>query len=183
MLFFGFIVASLGFFGYSHMNLQSGTWDILSYQITQGAGMAFVFVPLTTLTMDPIPKAEMGYATSLYAVMRNVGSSMGVSFVTTWLARRSQFHQSVLVAHVTPYDLRTRQFLELVRGRFFHQGGDLSTAAQRSLGVLYGVLQQQASLLSYVEVFRIMGYMFLAMVPLVLLMKKAKHTRRDMASD
>ena len=134
MLVFGFVVASLAFFGYSHMSLQSGTWDILLHQINQGAGMAFVFVPLTVLTMDPIPKAETGYATSLYSVMRNIGSSVGISFVTTWVARRSQFHQSILAAHVTRYDLRSQQFLGLARGLFFHQGFDWSTAGHRGLG-------------------------------------------------
>jgi len=57
--------------------------------------------PLTTLTMDPIPKRETGYATALYSVMRNIGSSVGISFVTTWLERRAQFNQTVLAAHVT----------------------------------------------------------------------------------
>jgi DHA2 family multidrug resistance protein len=174
MVIFGFVVASMAFFGYSHMSLESGTWDILLYQINQGAGLAFVFVPLTVLTMDPIPKAETGYATSLYSVMRNIGSSVGVSFVTTWVARRSQFHQSILAAHVTRYDLPTQQFLGLVRGLFFHQGFDWSMAGDGGLGVLYGMLRQQAALISFVEVFRIMGFLFLAIVPLVLLMRKAR---------
>ena len=174
MLIFGFFVASLAFFGYSHMSLESGTWDILMHQINQGAGMAFIFVPLTVATMDPIPKAETGYATSLYSVMRNIGSSIGISFVTTWVARRSQFHQSILAAHVTPYDPRSQEFSGAGQRRFlFHQGFDRSTAGHGGIGVLYGMLQQQAALISFVEVFRIMGFMFLATVPLVLLMRKA----------
>jgi len=177
MLVFGFVVASMAFFGYSHMSLDSGTWDILMHQINQGAGMAFVFVPLTVLTMDPIPKAETGYATSLYSVVRNIGSSVGISFITTWVARRSQFHQSILAAHITSYDLGTQRFLELARGLLFQQGSDRSTAARRSLGVLYGMLQQQAALLSFIEVFRIMGFLFLACVPFVLLMRRAKQRR------
>ncbi len=183
LLIYGFVVASLAFFGYSHMSLQSGTWDIFLHQINQGAGMAFVFVPLTVVTMDPIPKAETGYATSLYSVMRNIGSSMGVSFVTTWVARRSQFHQSILAAHVTRYDLRTHQFLGLARGLFFHQGFDWSTAGRRGLGVLYGMLRQQAALISFVEVFRIMGFLFLATVPLVLLTRKATRARSAPAAE
>jgi DHA2 family multidrug resistance protein len=175
MLVFGFVVASMAFFGYSHMSLESGTWDILLHQINQGVGMAFVFIPLTILTMEPISKAETGYATSLYSVMRNIGSSIGISFVTTWVARRSQFHQSILAAHVTPYDLGSQRFLGLARGLFSHQGSDRSTAANQSLGLLYGVLQQQAALISFVEVFRIMGFLFLATVPLVLLTRKARH--------
>ena len=179
MLIFGFIVASMAFFGYSHMTLESGTWDILMHQINQGAGMAFVFVPLTVLAMDPIPKAETGYATSLYSVVRNIGSSVGISFITTWVARRSQFHQSVLVAHVTPYDMQSREFLGRVRGFLFHQGLDWSTARHGGLDLLYGMLQQQAALISFVEVFRIMGFLFLATIPFVLLMRKAR--QRDSA--
>jgi len=179
MLVLGFVVASMAFFGYSRMNLQSGTWDILFHQINQGVGMAFVFIPLTTLTMDPIPKAETGYATSLYSVMRNVGSSVGVSFVTTFAARRSQFHQSVLAAHVAPYTPQVQQFLGRAGGAFFGSGSDRSMAGNQSLAVLYRMVQQQAALLSFVEAFRIMGILFLCVVPLVLLMRRARHQRRQ----
>ena len=106
--------------------------------------------------------------------MRNIGSSMGISFVTTWVARRSQFHQSVLVAHVTPYDPRSQEFLGRARELFFHKGFDWSTAGDGGPGVLYGLVRQQAALISFVEVFRVMGFLFLATVPLVLLMRKAR---------
>ncbi len=182
MLVFGFAVASIAFFGFSKMSLQSGTWDIFWYQINQGIGMAFVFVPLTTLTMDPIPKVQTGYATSLYSVMRNIGSSVGISFVTTWVARRSQFHQSVLVAHTTPYGLRTQEFLGKARSLLALHGADWTTSGRRSLAITYGIVHQQAALLSFVEVFRIMGFMFLGIIPLVLLMKKAKISRNSPAS-
>jgi DHA2 family multidrug resistance protein len=170
----GLSVTSLAFFGYSHMTLGSGTWDILGYQLNQGVGMAFMFVPLTTLTMAPIPRAETGYATSLYSVMRNIGSSMGVSFVTTWVARRSQFHQSILVAHVTPERLQVQQFLDQARQLFRQGGSDWSTATRRAQAELYATVQQQASLLSFMEVFRLMGLLFLAAIPLIWLMRRVK---------
>jgi DHA2 family multidrug resistance protein len=181
MLILGFVVASLAFFGYSHMDLQSGTWDILWYQVIQGLGMAFVFVPLTTLTMDPIPKAETGFATSLYSVMRNVGSSVGISFVTTFVARRSQFHQAILAEHITPYNQGVGQFLKQAGELFFENGSDRSTAGQRGLAMLYRMVQQQASLISFIEAFRVMGYLFLAIVPLVLLMRRARYARANAA--
>ena len=183
MLALGFVVAGLAFFGFSHMNLESGTWDILLHQINQGLGMSFIFVPLTTLTMDPIPKSEIGYATSLYSVMRNVGSSVGVSFVTTFVARRSQFHQSVLVAHITPYDQQVQQFLARAGQAFFQGGSGWSLAGSRGMAVLYGMLQRQAALLSFLEAFRIMGFLFLAITPLVLLMRRARHARPASAAD
>jgi DHA2 family multidrug resistance protein len=154
------------------MNLQSGTWDILGYQINQGMGMAFMFVPLTTLTMAPIPQAETGYATSLYSVMRNIGSSMGVSFVTTWVARRSQFHQCILVPHVTPGSPQVQQFLNQARQLFLQAGSDWTTATRQAQAKLYAMVQQQASLLSFMEVFRLMGLLFLGAIPLILLMRR-----------
>jgi DHA2 family multidrug resistance protein len=175
----GFFITGLAFFGYSHMNLQSGTWDILWHQINQGVGMAFVFVPLTTLTMAPISKAETGYATSLYSVMRNIGSSMGVSFVTTWVARRSQLHQNILVAHVTPGSLQTQQFLDQARQQFLHAGSDWATATHQAQATLYATVQQQASLLSFIEVFRLMGVLFFLVIPMMLLMRKS--TGKDAA--
>ena len=174
MLVFGFVLASMAFFGFSAMSLQSGAWDIFWDQICQGVGMAFVFVPLTTLTMDAIPRAETGYATSLYSVVRNIGSSVGISFVATWVARRSQIHQSILATHVTPYNPQTQEFLRQAQSLFALRGSDWTTAGARSTAVLYGMVGQQAALLSFVEVFRIMAWMFLAIIPLVLLMRVAR---------
>jgi MFS transporter, DHA2 family, multidrug resistance protein len=179
MLVFGFLTASLAFFGYSDMTLESGTWDILLHQINQGVGMAFVFLPLTTLAMDQVPQAETGYATSLYSVMRNIGSSVGVSFVTTFVARRSQFHQSILAAHLIPDSPQVRQFLAQTGGLLFHGGSDPYLAGRRGLALLYASLQQQAALLSFAEAFRVMGFLFIAVAPLVLLMRKASHEWLD----
>jgi MFS transporter, DHA2 family, multidrug resistance protein len=175
MLAFGFGVAGLAFFGYSHMTLQSGTWDIFWYQINQGMGMAFLFVPLTTLTMGPISQAETGYATSLYSVMRNIGSSMGISFVTTMVARRSQFHQNVLASHITPYNPLSQRMIEQITRLIQLRGFDATTAGKMAHGVLYQMLQQQAALLSYVDVFHIMGILFLVIIPLIVLMRRPVH--------
>jgi DHA2 family multidrug resistance protein len=182
MLVSGFVIASMAFFGYSRMNLDSGTWDLFWYQINQGIGMSLVFVPLTTLTMAPIPRQETGYATSLYSVMRNIGSSVGISFVTTLIARRSQFHQSVLAAHVTPYDLPLPQTLRQAQSLFFHGGTDWSTAGQQALAAVYEVVQRQAALLSFVEAFRIMGLLFLVSPVFVLLMRRAQHASEKTAA-
>jgi len=179
MLAFGFAIAGVSFFGFANMTLQSGTWDIFWVQVMQGAGMAFLFVPLTTLTMAAIPTEETGYATSLFSVTRNIGSSIGISFVTTWVIRRSQFHQTVLSSHVNASNLISRQALEHMTNFIQQSGIDGVTARQKAYALLYRVLQQQASLLSYVEVFHIMGILFLVIIPLVVLMKRPQHSRRS----
>ena len=135
--------------------------------------MAFIFVPLTTLTMDPIPKQETGYATSLYSVMRNIGSSIGISFITTYVARRSQFNQLRLGAHVTPYDPATRRALEGAQAMLMRRGVDAATAKRRALAMIYGSVMRQSTALSFLTAFRIMGILFLAVTPLVLMMRKS----------
>ena len=174
MLLFGLVVASMAFFGYSSMNLNSGTWDILVHQLNQGVGQVFLFVPLTIVTMEMIPKEEIAYATSLYSVMRNIGASMGISFVTTTIARRSQFHQSRLSGHVSLYNLQTQHAISQLRMIFMQHGSDRVTATHQALAVLYGTMQQQAALLSFGDVFYLMGWMFLFATPLLLLMRKPK---------
>jgi DHA2 family multidrug resistance protein len=175
MLAFGFAIAGVSFFGFAHMTLQSGTWDIFWIQIMQGAAMGLLFVPLTTLTMAAIPTQETGYATSLFSVTRNIGSSMGISFVTTWITRRSQFHQTILASHITASSRVSREALEQITGFLEHSGIDRVTARHKAGAMIYRTMQQQAALLSYVDVFRIMGLLFLAVIPLVFLMKRPHH--------
>src|SRR5712671_4846532 len=85
----------------SRLNLQAGYWDIFWPQLAQGAGMALLFVPLTTVAMDAIPRERMGNATSLFNLMRNLGGSVGIAVTSTMLARNNQATTAILGANVT----------------------------------------------------------------------------------
>ena len=86
----------------SHFNLELGFWDIVLPRVIQGASLGFFFVPLATATFLEIDNEEMGNATALYNLLRNLGASFGTAIVTTILARRVQFHHYRLVEHLTP---------------------------------------------------------------------------------
>src|SRR5262249_33424953 len=88
----------------SLLNLQAGYWDIFWPQIIQGAGLSLLFVPLTTVAMDPIPREQMGNATSLFNLMRNIGGSIGIAATGTMLARHAQSTTALLGRTATPYD-------------------------------------------------------------------------------
>jgi DHA2 family multidrug resistance protein len=124
--------------------------------------------------MGPIPKEDTPYATSLYSVMRNIGASMGISFVTTLLARRSQFHQGRLADNIALSNLQLLQARNQAGAMFAQHGSSAVTSTHQALGFLYVSLQQQATLLSYIDVFRVMAWLFLLTAPLVLLMGKPK---------
>jgi DHA2 family multidrug resistance protein len=177
----GFAAASISYLaGYSHMNLNSGAWDIVWPQLIQGVGVGFIFVPLTVLTMSRIQKQDMGYASSLYSIMRNIGSSIGIPFVTTLIARRSQFHQVRLGEHVTAYDPRATQYLSTTAHFFANAGSDAVAAKMQGIEVVYRSMLQQASLMSFLDAFKIMGFVLIGVIPLIFIMKKASKKPQKM---
>jgi DHA2 family multidrug resistance protein len=160
----------------SFLNLQAGYWDIFWPQLIQGVGMSLLFVPLTTVSMDPIPKERMGYATSLFNLMRNIGGSVGIAMTGTMLARHNQTLTSTLGSHVTAYDPTTQETFARLRGGFIANGADYTTATQRAYAALFGMVQQQAAMVSFVGIFQLLGVLFLALIPLVLLMKRPRRS-------
>ena len=146
--------------------------DFLIPQIIQGAGLAMVFVPLTTIAMDPIPLEAMGFATSLYSMIRNIGSSIGISFVTTQLARRTQFHQQRLTEAINQYNPEVRRYLSTLDG--MTGTGSSAAGSTRSIGVLYGQVMRQASAMSFLDLFHLLGILFLAVAPIVWIMRRPR---------
>jgi DHA2 family multidrug resistance protein len=166
----GLLLASVAFFFYAGLNLQAGGMDFLLPQIIQGAGLAMVFVPLTTITMDPIPLPSMGFATSLYSMLRNIGSSIGISYVTTQLARRSQFHQERLTEALSQYNPAVQQYMRSLDSAA--GAASAAAASNRDAGILYGRVLRQASAMSFLDLFHRLGILFLIVTPLVWLMRK-----------
>ena len=117
----------------SKLNLQAGYWDIFWPQFVQGAALALLFVPLTTVTMDPIPQEEMGNATSLFNLMRNLGGSIGIAAATTFLFRRQQFHTQRLGEHVSMLNSQTQAFFRNSQSAMMRHGGDPAAAAHAVL--------------------------------------------------
>ncbi len=172
LLAVGLVVASYSLYLLSKLNLNAGYWDIFWPQLLQGTSMGLLFVPLSTITNDSIPKQEIGNATSLFNLMRNIGASIGIASVTTLVARHSQAHTNTLAANVTPYSAAARGMIESARNAMMAQGADPVTATQRAYGLVFGVVERQAAMQSYLDAFFLLSIMFISMLPLVLLMKR-----------
>ena len=170
----GIVVGGWTMIALSHMNLNSGYWDIFWPQVIQGGALAFLFIPLMATSMSGIAKEKMGNATSIYNLMRNIGGSFGIATMTTFLARRNQVHQNQMIAHITPYDHGTQMMFRGMQNWFQMHGSNPVEAARKSMGAIYGMVQQQAAMLSFVEAFWIMGIMFFCMLPLLFLMRNAR---------
>ncbi len=170
----GLLVGGLTLLWLSVLNLQAGYWDIFWPQFLQGVGMSLLFVPLTTVSMDAIPREKMGNATSLFNLMRNIGGSIGIAATGTMLARGNQATTSLLGANVNVYDANSQSMLTQMRAAFMAAGADAVTATERAYAALFGMVQRQATMVSFVTIFQLLGVMFIAIIPLVLLMKRPK---------
>jgi DHA2 family multidrug resistance protein len=175
LLFAGFLMGFWSMLSLSHLNLNAGYWDIFWPQVLQGFGMGCMFIPLAATSMAAISKQRMGNATSIYNLMRNIGGSFGIASMTTLLARRNQFHQNQLISHLTPSDLETRAMLQGLQAWFqLHAPLSAVDAQKKALGALYAMVQRHAAMLSFVEIFWVLGIMFLAMIPFLLFLRNPR---------
>jgi MFS transporter, DHA2 family, multidrug resistance protein len=176
LLAIGLCVAGYSLFALGGLNLGAGYWDIFWPQIFQGMSMGLLFVPLTTITNAPIPREQMGNATSIFNLMRNIGASIGIASVTTIVSRSNQQHTNTMVANITQYSEGSRRMMEQMVAMFRANGSDPVTATQRAYAAVFGMISQQAAMNSFVNAFRLLGIIFICMVPLILIMRKPKQT-------
>jgi DHA2 family multidrug resistance protein len=169
----GFCLLAVSSFWLGHINLEIAMWNIILPSMLNGVAISFIFVPLTTSTMGHLRQEQMGNATGLFNLMRNLGGSFGIALVSTWLVRRAQVHQAIMVAHLTPFDSEFVQRLNATTAALMPQSGPV-LAQQQALEGIYNQLLQQSSLWAFVENFRLFGVFCLACLPLVFLFKKVK---------
>jgi DHA2 family multidrug resistance protein len=174
LLAIGFTVAGVTLIWLGQLNLQAGYWDIFWPQLLQGTGLALTFVPLTTVSMQAIPPERMGNATSLFNLMRNIGGSVGIAVTGTLLVRQRQTVAAVLGQRITAYDPESQAMLAQLKAAFMARGVDAVTAGERANGALHGILIQQASMVSFVWLFQLLGIIFLLLLPLILIMRRPK---------
>ncbi len=173
LIIVGFGIIALSSFMLSHINLQMGMWNAIWPSVVNGLGISFIFVPLTTLTMGTLHNEQMGNASGIFNLMRNIGGGIGISSVTTMLSRGAQAHQALLISHLTPYDPVYQQQYHALYSHFHTQTGAFASN-QLALGAIYQNLVGQATLLAYVDDFRILGILSLLCIPLAFLFQKVK---------
>ena len=168
----GIVIVAGTLYWLAALNLEAGYWDIFWPQLVQGAGLSLLFVPLTTVSMDPIPREKMGNATSLFNLMRNIGGSIGIATTGTMIARNQQRVTATLGENISAYDPITQNMFVQMRAAFMAAGADMVTATERAYAALFGMLSRQAAMVSFVGLFQTLGIVFLLLIPLVLLMKR-----------
>lgn len=149
----GFLGFAACAFVFGEVNLDIGPYTLLLPITLTGFALSFVFVPLATMTTATIPNREMGNATGIFNMLRNIGGSVGIAMATTAVIRRAALHQTYLAANLAPSGLVLQQKSSLMAAYLSHQVGPAG-ARPGSFGLIYGLMQQQAAMLAYVDVFR-----------------------------
>jgi MFS transporter, DHA2 family, multidrug resistance protein len=169
---FGFFVFGLAMWYFASFTLATDYRHEALARALQGLGIATLFVPVSQLAYSNLAKEKNNKASSLTNLFRNQGGSFGIAFVTTMLARRTQYHQSILVAHATPSDAPYQNLLQNLTGYFSTHGFTHADAIVHAQARVFDLLQRQATLLAALDCFTILGWVVLAGVPLVFLIKK-----------
>jgi DHA2 family multidrug resistance protein len=173
MLCFGFAMLAESSFMLSDITLQVSQMRVIWPSVVNGIAISFIFVPLTTTTMSQLRQQQIGNATGLFNLVRNLGGSIGIAFVTTMLARGAQVHQALMVGHLTPTDPVFRQQLAAAHALLVRHGDPMHATSQ-AYSLVYSTLDHQAHLWAFVDNFRLFGLLALCGIPLIFLFKRIK---------
>ena len=179
LVVFGLSMLALSLFHMAHFDLEVDFGTAMMARVYQSAGMAFLFVPINVMAFYFVPKEKINNATGIINLARNIGGSVGIAGVVTMLARRAQFHQAVLVSHMTPLDSAYQAMLSGAKQMLLAQGSDPVQAAHQAQGLAYGLLMRHASMLAFLDDFWLMAVASLGMIPFMFLMKKVRPHKED----
>lgn len=175
LLAFGILVCSFATWQMAHFSLLADFASLMWPRIYLGIGMGFLFIPLTTLTLSSVPRPQMGNATSIYNLLRNLGGSFGVAFATTMFARRAQLHQSHLVERLTDFDRSLQAAVSWGKTILPARGVPEGLAEQTALGRIFGQTIRQATAMGFNDAFLVLSLLMASVVPLVLLLRRPGH--------
>ncbi len=178
VIFAGLLLAAVSMYYMQGFNLEASYWDFFWPRVILGVALGFIFPPMTTLTLVGIPREEMGNATGIYNLLRNIGGSVGIAISATMLARLAQFYQVNLVGHINPFNPLLQLRLSELKHAAIAKGMDVVTAQTASLEILYRIVRRQAGMMAYNYIFWVICLSFIAIIPLLFLLKKPKFAGR-----
>jgi len=158
------------------INTQAGSHDFLWPLIIRGFAMGLIFIPLTTISLIELEGKEIPQGTALSNMVRQLGGSIGIALITTFIGRETVIHYSHLSEHLTLTDPLTQQRLSMLTNGLMSKGLDHTSAAQAAEGILSREVSGQATFLTYKDMFIYLGYFFLLLVPCLILFRNKKKT-------
>jgi MFS transporter, DHA2 family, multidrug resistance protein len=173
MMCFGFgITAASLYYMATHMTLGIDFRTAAMLRIYQVAGLAFIFVPSNVLSYVDVPREKNNQISSMISFIRNIGGSIGIALISTFITRAAQQRQTYLSGNMNPANPRYRQMLEGLTATLHTQGLSMADATHQAHGRVAALLQQQATTLAYGDVVSVMAIVVGALAPLAFIMKR-----------
>jgi DHA2 family multidrug resistance protein len=171
LISFGFVLLATSSFMLGRLSQDIHTSAIVWPSVLNGLAISFIFVPLTASAMGNLEREQIGNATGVFNLMRNIGGSVGIAALTTLLARGAQIHQAMMVSHLSPFDPQYQERVAAIQNGLTSQQG-AAAAAEGSLRVIYNSLLAQSSVWAFVDNFRLYGMLCLLCIPVAWMFKK-----------
>jgi DHA2 family multidrug resistance protein len=172
MVAIGCMIGGYGTWSMAHFNEQIDFWNIALPGLYRGIGSGFIFIPMTTLSLSAVSKEEMATASGLFNMVRTIGGSIGIAILVAMVSSHSQIHQTYLTQQIDPFRFG-------IWRHSFPAAADQMNGLTRYgdaplLGMVYQEVQRQASVMAFVDDFRLISYIFFFLTPLVFVMRKQK---------
>src|ERR1700676_1171264 len=174
LMLFGLSMLSFSLFHMTSFDLGVDFRTVTMARAYQALGLAFLFVPINTTVYSGLPRDKNNAASGLMNLARNIGGSVGISVVTTLLARRTQFHQVRLVENLSAANPQFRSALQGMTSTFSGGGSEPGTALQQAYAMMQANVIRQATMLAYIDNFWLLGVVIFCLIPCVFLIKRAK---------
>ena len=174
LISFGCLVCSVSLFVMAGWNLQLDFRHAVYGRMLQSFGLAFLFIPINVAAFAYVPKEKTNMGTGIINLARNVGASVGIATVTTLLERRTQAHTARLIEHANPLSLAYQKMVTGFTATIASAGSTTAEAAGKATGMVYGVVQKQAAMLAFLDNYKLLGVVFLVVLPVMLLLQKPK---------
>jgi DHA2 family multidrug resistance protein len=172
MIFAGFTATAAALYHMTTINLDIDFRTAAMYRVYQTFGLAFIFIPINTLSYVGIPRNKNNQVSGITNLARNLGGSIGISMLSTFLQRLSQRHQVYLTAHATAGDPVFSERIAGMTQTFISQGLPPDQANARAYSLLNRIILGQASTLAYIDIISIMAVLVLLLAPCAFLMKR-----------
>src|SRR5580765_2218443 len=174
LITFGCMVCAIALFWMAGWDLGLDYSHAVRARMLQSFGLAFLFIPINVAAFAYVPREKTNMGTGIINLARNIGASVGIATVTTMLERRAQFHQARLMEGVNDYSASYHNMLNGLQAKLVAAGSTAAHASAQAHGMIYNTVQRQAVMLAFIDNFKMLGIVFFAIIPVLLLMRKPR---------
>jgi len=174
----GMLLVSIGMWLTAFLTPQTDYQTFVMMRIAQVIGLPFLFIPSSTMAFADIPPEKSSKASALYSLLRNLGGSIGISILLSYVSRHEQIHQSILAERLTPTNPAYRALLSHYTETIAGLGNSLSSAGLSAMSRLYQQLLGQSAILAYCDAFRFLAGITFVLAFIALTMPRNRISRK-----